>query len=334
MGTALPASMRFVAASGPGGPGVLAVAHGPLPALRDGEVLVRVEAAGINRVDCQQRAGAYGPPPGASPVLGVEVAGEVVAAAPGTAFTGGERVCALVEGGGYAAYCAAPATQCLRWPAGYDAVQAAALPETFFTVWANLFANGCLKPGETLLVHGGSSGIGTTAIQLATALGASAIATAGSPAKCDACVRLGAKAAIDYTREDFVARVRELTARRGVDVILDLVGGDYLARNLACLAPRGRLVIIGFLGGSRAGEIDLARIVVRHLTVTGSTLRPRDAAEKGRLADGLAASVWPLLDAGRCAPVIDRTYPLERVAEAHARMESSAHIGKLVLDLR
>jgi NADPH2:quinone reductase len=300
--------------------------------LREREVLVRVHAAGVNRVDCQQRSGTYAPPPGAGRVLGVEVAGEIAALGAGASrFRVGERVCALVESGGYAEYCAAAERQCLRWPEGYDAVRAAALPETYFTVWANLFSTGCLKSGETLLVHGGTSGIGTTAIQLARAFGASVFATAGSDDKCAACVRLGAAAAINYRSEDFVARVRELTGRRGVDVVLDIVGGAYASRNLACLAPKGRLVMIAFLGGTIAESLDLSRIVVRHLTVTGSTLRPRTVEQKGVLADELAAHVWPLLDAGRCPPVIDRTFPLERAADAHARMESSAHIGKLVL---
>ena len=328
----LPASMRYVDARGAGGPEVLGIATGPLPALGDGEVLIRVQAAGVNRVDCQQRSGSYTPPPGANPVIGVEVAGVVVACAPSvTRWKVGDRVCALVNSGGYAEYCAAPERQCLRWPQGYDAVQAAALPETYFTVWANLFSNALLKPGESLLVHGGSSGIGTTAIQLAVALGARVFATAGSAEKCQACIRLGATAAIDYRQEDFVARIRALTDKRGVDVVLDLVGASYFARNLASLAHRGRLVMIAFLGGAEVPSLDLTRIVVRHLTVTGSTLRPRSIEQKGQLADELAATVWPMLDAGRCAPVIDRIYPLEQVAKAHARMESSAHIGKLML---
>lgn len=324
--------MRFIDIERPGGPEVLKLAAGPLPALRKGEVLVRVAAAGINRVDLQQRAGAYAPPPGAGNVLGVEVAGDVVAIdADARDIAVGERVCALVESGGYAEYCAAPARQCLPWPKGYDALRAAALPETYFTVWANLFSTRCLKPGETLLVHGGTSGIGTTAIQLARAFDARVIATAGSDEKCAACVRLGAEAAINYRTEDFVARVRELTGGRGADVVLDIVGAPYAARNLAALAPRGRLVMIAFLGGSKAEAFDFARVVVKHLTITGSTLRPRTVEQKGALADELRANVWPLLDAGRCAPVIDSTFPLERAADAHARMASSAHIGKIML---
>ncbi len=330
--TTLPTTMRHIAASGPGGPEVLALATGPLPALRAGEVLIRVEAAGVHRVDCQQRAGGYAPPPGAGPILGVEVAGDVVAlGADVRSLRVGDRVCALVESGGYAEYCAAPERQCLRWPAGYDAVRAAALPEAFFTVWANLYATACLRPGETLLVHGGTSGIGTTAIQLARELGSRVIATAGTAAKCEACVRLGADAAIDYRSEDFVARVREITGGRGVDVVLDIVGGPYVSRNLQCLAQRGRLVIIAFMGGAIAEALDFRRLLVKHLTITGSTLRPRSVDEKAALAVELAERVWPILDAGRCAPVIDRRFPLADAALAHARMEASEHIGKLVL---
>lgn len=332
--TSLPGTMRQIAADRPGGPEVLTLVDGPLPVLRDGEVLIRVAAAGVNRVDCQQRAGGYAPPPGAGPILGVEVAGDVVALGPGARrWRVGDRVCALVESGGYAEYCAAPERQCLRWPANVDAVGAAALPEAMFTVWANLFATGCLKPGETLLVHGGTSGIGTTAIQLARERGSPVIATAGTTAKCEACVRLGADAAIDYRTEDFVARVRELTRGRGVDVVLDIVGGPYVARNLQCLSQRGRLVIIAFMGGAIADALDFRRLLVKHLTITGSTLRPRSVEEKGALADELARHVWPVLDAGRCAPVVDRRYPLAAAAEAHARMEASTHIGKLVLEV-
>ena len=265
-------------------------------------------------------------------LAGVEVAGEIVAT--GTSVESlqvGDSVCALVESGGYAEYCAAPARQCLPWPAGYDAIQAAALPETYFTVWANLFATGCLKKGETLLVQGGTSGIGTTAIQLARAFGARVFATAGSEAKCAACVGLGAETAIDYKQQDFVARVRELTQGRGVDVVLDIVGGPYASRNLACLALKGRLVMIAFIGGATADTFDFRRLLVKHLTITGSTLRPRSVEQKGELADELRTNVWPLLDAGRCAPVIDSTFPLADARLAHARMESSVHIGKIVL---
>jgi NADPH:quinone reductase len=331
---ALPATMRFIDVVRPGGPEVLELASGPLPAVRDGDVLIRVQAAGVNRVDCQQRSGSYAPPAGASNVLGVEVAGEVVATGHDvTTLRSGDRVCALVDSGGYAEYCAAPARQCLPWPAGYDALRAAALPETYFTVWANLFSTGRLKPGETLLVHGGTSGIGTTAIQLARAFSARVFATAGSADKCAACVRLGAQAAIDYRNEDFVTRIRELTAKRGVDVVLDIVGGPYAARNLQCLAMRGRLVMIAFIGGTSATNFDFRRLLVNHLTITGSTLRPRTIEQKGKLADELRASVWPLLDAGRVPPVIDSTYALGHAAAAHSRMESSAHIGKIMLEI-
>ena len=331
---ALPETMRFIDALRPGGPEVLELASGPLPIVHDGEVLIRVHAAGVNRVDCQQRSGTYAPPPGGSNVLGVEVAGEVVAIGNDVArLRIGDRVCALVDSGGYAEYCAAPATQCLPWPSAYDAVQAAALPETHFTVWANLFSTGCLKPGETILVHGGTSGIGTTAIQLARAFGARVFATAGSAAKCAACVRLGAEVAIDYKSEDFVARVRELTSKRGVDVVLDIVGGPYAARNLQCLAMRGRMVMIAFIGGTSAENFDFRRLLVNHLTITGSTLRPRTIDQKGKLADELRAKVWPLLNAAKVPPVIDSRFPLARASDAHARMESSAHIGKIILEV-
>ena len=329
----LPETMRFIDAVRPGGPEVLQLSSGPLPAVRDGEVLIRVQAAGVNRVDCQQRSGTYAPPPGASNVLGVEVAGEVVATGDGVAtFHIGNRVCALVDSGGYAEYCAAPARQCLPWPSRYDAVQAAALPETYFTVWANLFSTGCLKPGETLLVHGGTSGIGTTAIQLARERGVRVFATAGSAEKCAACVRLGAEAAINYKIEDFVARIRELTAKRGVDVVLDIVGGDYLQRNIDCLAMHGRLLQVGLIGGAKA-QINLNPILQRRLTLTGSTLRPRSAEEKGALARELEAHVWPLLEAGTVRPVVSKTFPLEEAAEAHRLLEAGQVIGKLVLEV-
>ena len=330
----LPETMRFIDAVRPGGPEVLQLSSGPLPAVRDGEVVIRVQAAGVNRVDCQQRSGTYAPPPGATNVLGVEVAGEVVATGNGvTTFHIGNRVCALVDSGGYAEYCAAPARQCLPWPSRYDAVQAAALPETYFTVWANLFSTGCLKRGETLLVHGGTSGIGTTAIQLARERGARVFATAGSAETCAACLRLGAEAAINYKVDDFVARIRELTAKRGVDVVLVIVGGPYAARNLQCLAMRGRMVMIAFIGGTSAENFDFRRLLVNHLTITGSTLRPRTIEQKAKLAAELRASVWPLLDEGRVPPVIDSRCPLARAADAHARMESSAHIGKIMLEV-
>ncbi len=328
----LPATMTFIQAAGAGGPEVLRPATGPLPVAKPDEVLIRVLAAGVNRPDVQQRLGVYPPPPGASPIIGLEVAGEVVACgADVTAWRPGERVCGLANGGGYAEYCAVPAAQCLPWPAGYDAVRAAALPETYFTVWANLFGHGRLAAGETALVHGGTSGIGVTAIQLAREFGASIYATAGSAEKCAACVKLGAAGAIDYKTQDFVAEVKRLTDGRGVDVILDMVGADYFMRNLRCLAMDGRLVLIAFLGGSKPDAVDLVPIMTRRLTVTGSTMRPRTAAQKAAIAADLREKVWPVLAAGRAGPVIHATFPLAQAADAHRLMESSAHIGKIIL---
>jgi NADPH2:quinone reductase len=328
----IPTTMRHVAMSGPGGPEVLATVAAPVPTPGRGEVLIRVLAAGVNRPDIAQRKGLYPPPPGASPILGLEVAGEIVAAdAEATAFEVGQRVCALVNGGGYAEYCTVPATQCLPWPAGYDAVRAAALPETFFTVWANLFMHGRMQRGDTVLVHGGTSGIGVTAIQLAREFGGRVYATAGSDEKCAACIGLGAEAAINYRNEDFAERIDALTSGRGVDVILDIVGAAYFERNLKSLALDGRLVEISTQSGAMVDRFDLSLLMRRRLTVTGSTMRPRTAAEKGAIAQELRRKAWPLLDAGRVAPVIHAVYPLEQVAEAHRVMESSAHIGKLVL---
>jgi putative PIG3 family NAD(P)H quinone oxidoreductase len=297
-----------------------------------GELLVRVAAAGVNRPDVLQRKGAYNPPPGTSDIPGLEIAGTVVALGDGVAgWQVGDPVTALVAGGGYAEYCVAPAPQCLPVPRGHDMVRAAALPETFFTVWTNVFERGRLQPGESLLVHGGSSGIGTTAIQLGRAFGSRVFATAGSPEKCAACVKLGADQAIDYRREDFVAAIQAATGNKGVDVILDMVGGDYISRNLACLAVEGRLVQIAFLSGSKQ-EIDILPLMMKRLTLTGSTLRPRTVAQKGAIAAALRARVWPLLEAGTVAPVIHATFPLAQAADAHRLMESSAHIGKIVLE--
>ena len=328
----LPSRMTFIETAGAGGPEVLRPATGPLPVPKPDEVLIRVQAAGVNRPDVQQRLGVYPPPPGASPIIGLEVAGEVVAC--GAAVAGlavGEHVCGLANGGGYAEYCAVPATQCLPWPAGYDAVRAAALPETYFTVWANLFGHGRLAAGETALVHGGTSGIGVTAIQLAREFGATIYATAGSAEKCAACVKLGAAAAIDYKSQEFVAEVKRLTDGRGVDVILDMVGASYFGRNLRCLAMDGRLVLIAFLGGSKTDAVDLVPIMTRRLTVTGSTMRPRTAAQKAAIATALREKVWPVLEAGRAGPVIHATFPLDQAAEAHRLMETSTHIGKIML---
>ncbi len=330
----LPASMNFIAAAGAGGPEVLQAATGPLPVPAADEVLIRVLAAGVNRPDVQQRLGLYPPPPGASPVLGLEVAGEVVAAGAAVAqHRIGDRVCALTNGGGYAEYCTAPAVQALPWPRGFDALRAAALPETYFTVWANVFMRGRLAAGESLLVHGGTSGIGVTALQLAKAFGATVYATAGSDEKVAACLKLGADAAINYRTQDFLAEIQRLTGKRGVDLVLDMVGASYFPRNLRCLALDGRLVIIAFLGGSKVETLDLMPIMTKRLTVTGSTMRPRSTAQKGAIAEALRAQVWPLLDEGRCLPVIHQVFPLAEAAAAHALMESSAHIGKIMLSV-
>ncbi len=326
----LPTEMRHIAYV-PGGPEGMTMATGPVPQPAPGEVLIRVQAAGVNRPDVQQRKGAYPPPPGASPLLGLEVAGEVVAVNGTSAYAVGDRVCALANGGGYAEYCTAPAGQCLPWPAGYDAIRAGAVPETYFTVWANLLDIGRLQPGERLLVHGGTSGIGVTAIQLAHEFGSTVYATAGSAEKCDAILRLGADAAINYRDEDFAARVKELTGGAGVNVVLDMVGASYLARNLRCLAMDGRLVLIAFLGGAKVQDLDLTTIMTRRLTVTGSTMRPRTAVQKAAIADALRAKVWPVLDAGRCGPLVHEVFPLERAADAHRLMESSTHVGKIML---
>ena len=330
----VPQEMATMEITSYGGPEVLTPGKRPVPEAKDSEVLIRVAAAGANRADLMQRAGSYPPPPGASDILGLEAAGEVVALGPGAErFSVGDRVCALLSGGGYAEYCVVPAPQCLPIPEGLDMVQGAALPETFFTVWTNVFDRGALRAGERLLVHGGSSGIGTTAIPLAKAFGASVYATAGSEEKCAACRSLGASEAFNYREQDFVEGVREATRGAGVDVILDMVGGDYLSRNLKCLAPGGRLVLISLLGGAKTG-INLASIMMKRLTVTGSTLRSRSVAEKAAIAAALEERVWPLLAAGRVRPVIHATFPLEEAAEAHRLMESSAHIGKVVLEVR
>jgi NADPH2:quinone reductase len=330
----LPAHMSFIEAAGAGGPEILRPATGPVPVPQADEVLIRVLAAGVNRPDLHQRLGRYPPPPGASPVLGLEVAGEVVATgAAVTRWRVGERVCALTNGGGYAEYCVAPETQALPWPCGYDAVRAGALPENFFTVWANVFIHGRLAAGESLLVHGGTSGIGVTALQLAKAFGATVYATAGTEAKTAACLALGADAAINYHNADFLAEIQRLTGKRGVDVVLDMVGAPYFQRNLRCLAMDGRLVLIAFLGGSQVAACDLLPIMTKRLTVTGSTMRPRSTAQKGAIAEALRATVWPLLDAGRCGPVIHRVFPLAEAAAAHALMESGAHIGKIMLSV-
>jgi NADPH2:quinone reductase len=325
--------MRAIEITQPGPPEVLQLCERPLPVLKAGEVLIRVLAAGVNRPDVFQRLGQYPVPPGASDLPGLEVAGEIVDGELGASgFRKGDLVCALVQGGGYAEFCAAPLAQCLPVPKGLSPLEAASLPETFFTVWSNVFQRAALQPGESLLVQGGSSGIGVTAIQLAAALGHRVFATAGSEDKCRACEKLGAERAINYKTEDFAAVVKELTGGKGVDVVLDMVGGDYLKREIAGLADDGRLVLIALLGGARA-EIDLGQVLRRRLTVTGSTLRPRPVAFKAQIARQLRERVWPLIEAGTIRPVIYRSFPLEQAAAAHALMESSAHVGKIMLDL-
>ena len=318
--------MRAIEIAQPGGPEVLRLVERPVPAAGPGEVLVRVEAAGVNRPDILQRLGQYPPPPGVSDLPGLEIAGTVVAVGPEVSrWREGDTVCALVAGGGYAEYCVAPAPQALPLPHGFRPRDAAAIPETFFTVWTNLLERGRLTEGETVLVHGGSSGIGTTAIQLARAFGATVLATAGSDAKCAACERLGART-INYRTADFVQVVREATGSRGVDIILDIVGGDYLQRNIECLAMHGRLIQIGLLGSSRA-EINLRPVMQKRLTITGSTLRTRSVDEKGAIARALEARVWPLLASRQVAPVIDRTLSLADAAEAHRLLEAGEVIG-------
>jgi len=316
-----------------GGPEVLTPVERPMPEPVAGEVLIRVAAAGVNRPDVMQRRGVYPPPPGASDIPGLEVAGTVEHVGAGVSeWRGGDRVCALISGGGYAEYCVAPAAQCLPVPEGMEVVDAAAIPETFFTVWTNVFDRGALGEGERALFHGGSSGIGTTAIQLAATRGARVYVTAGSDEKCRACERLGAERAINYRSVDFVEAVKELTGGAGVDLILDIMGGDYLDRNLRALAIGGRLVQIGLMGGSEA-TIDLRRLLGRRLTLTGSTLRPRSVEEKGAIAEALLREVWPLLETGRVRPIVYRRFPLTQASEAHRLMESSEHIGKIVLTI-
>lgn len=331
---ALPQEMSFIDHGAGGAPEVMVAKRGPLPAPAPDELLIRVLATGVNRPDIQQRLGNYPPPPGASPVMGLECAGEVVAVGAAVSrYKVGDEVCALTNGGAYAEYCVAPETQALPWPKGYDALRAAALPETYFTVWANLFGHGRLAKGETVLVHGGTSGIGVTAIKLAKEFGARVFATAGSPDKVAACLRFGADAAIDYKQEDFAEAVKRLTEGKGVDVVLDMVGADYFQRNLRSLAWDGRLVFIAFLGGHEAAKADLRPIMLKRLTVTGSTMRPRTTAQKGALAKDLAEQVWPALEAGRCGPEIYKTFPLSGIVEAHRLMESSQHIGKIMLQV-
>lgn len=328
---AIPETMRIVEITEPGPPDGLRIGSRPVPVPGSGEVLIRVVAAGVNRADTMQRKGNYPPPPGASDVLGLEVSGTVAAVGQGVAdLAVGDQVCALLTGGGYAEYCLAPAPQCLPIPAGVSLIEAAALPEAYATVWTNVIDRGRLEAGESLLVHGGSSGIGTVAIQLARLFGARVFATAGTPAKCAACVELGAERAIDYRAEDFAAVLAEATGGRGVDLILDMVGGAYLERNLASLATEGRLVIIALMEGAQA-ELDLARLMSRRLTVTGATLRARSIAQKAEIMTALRARVWPRFASDELRPIVHGTYPLADAAEAHRVMESSVHTGKLLL---
>jgi NADPH2:quinone reductase len=328
--TDLPTEMTFVRASGDGGPEVLGPARGPLPSPGDGEVLIEVAAAGVNRPDVMQRKGMYPPPPGAPETLGLEVSGRIAAVGKDVkGLVAGDEVCALLGGGGYAEYAVAPAATCLPVPQGLTAIEAAALPETYFTVWTNVFERAGLKEGQSFLVHGGTSGIGATAIQLAVARGATVYATAGGPEKVAFCEKLGAKG-IDYRSQDFQAVLKEATGAKGVDVILDMVGGDYTGKNIKCLAPKGTLVQIAFMKGPKV-EIDLAPIMLKRLTVTGSTLRARSTAEKAAIGEALKREVWPLIEAGKAKPIVHATFPLEKAADAHRLMEEGSHMGKIVL---
>ena len=331
MSTEIPGEMTFIDLPEFGGPEVLVPARGPVPRPGPGEVLVKVHAAGVNRPDIMQRQGGYNPPPGASPVPGLEISGTIVETAPDVAgWKVGDQVCALVSGGGYAEYCVAPAPQCLPAPKGLTMVEAAGLPETYYTVWTNVFQRGRLKAGETFLLHGGSSGIGTTAIQLAREFGARIFTTVGNAEKAIVCRDLGAENVINYRDEDFVEVIGELTDGKGVDLILDMVGGSYIERNIAALAVEGRLVQIAFQQPSKV-EIDLLPMMLKRLTITGSTLRPRTVEQKAEIAAELLAKVWPLIEAGKVKPLIHKTFPLAEAAAAHALMETSTHIGKIML---
>ncbi len=330
----LPSTMHYILAREPGPPDVLSVAATQLPVPKDGEVLIRVAYAGVNRPDCVQRAGGYPPPPDASPIIGLEVSGTIAAVGKGVEdWRVGDLVCALTPGGGYAEYCATPAAYCLPPPGGLSLLEAASLPENYFTVWHNVFERGRLREGEVFLVHGGSSGIGLAAIQLAKVFGATVATTVGNPAKAAFCRDIGADHVIDYREQDFVAEVARITGKRGVDLVLDMVGGEYIARNLRCLALEGRLVMIAFLHGSKA-EVDWRHIMLRRLTVTGSTMRASPHERKVAIAQALRERVWPLFEAGRVKPVIYRVFPLAEAATAHALMESSQHIGKIMLAVR
>jgi NADPH2:quinone reductase len=328
----LPTEMNLIEAAGAGGPEVLKLARGPVPQPGAQDVLIRVATAGVNRPDVLQRLGRYPVPPDASPIIGLEVAGEIVAiGAEVKQWKVGDKVCALTNGGGYAEYCRVPMGQCLPWPKGYDAIRAGALPETYFTVWANVFQMGRLHAGETVLIHGGSSGIGSTALQLGREFGAHVFVTVGGASKVEACLKLGAEVAINYREQEFEKVVAERTNGRGVDVVVDIIGAKYFDRNLTALGKDGRLVIIGTMGGNMVEQFNLGRVQAKRLSIMGSTMRPRTAAEKAAVASDLLAKVWPVLDAGRCAPIIHEVLPLAQAAEAHRLMESSDHIGKIVL---
>jgi putative PIG3 family NAD(P)H quinone oxidoreductase len=327
--------MNQIETAAAGGPEVLRLVQADVPQPARHEVLIRVAAAGVNRPDVLQRLGRYPVPPDASPIIGLEVAGEIAALGPDAeGWKLGDKVCALTNGGGYAEYCRAPMGQVLAWPRGYDAIRAAALPETFFTVWANVFQMGRLHAGETVLVHGGTSGIGTTALLLGREFGAHVFVTVGGASKVEACLKLGAEVAINYREQAFEQVVAERTGGRGVDLVVDIIGAKYFDRNLASLAKDGRLVIIGTMGGNIVEQFNLGRVQAKRLSIMGSTMRPRTAAEKAAIADELRLKVWPVLDAGRCGPIIYRVLPLAQAAEAHRLMESSDHIGKIVLSVQ
>lgn len=329
----IPATMKFAEVTKPGGPDAIKLGERATPKPRKGEVLVKVAAAGINRADTMQREGKYPQPRDTSDIMGLELAGEIVALGEGvTQFKIGDKVCALLAGGGYAEYCEVPAVQCLPVPRGLSMIEAGATPETFFTVWTNVFERCHLAPGETLLIHGGSSGIGTTAIQLAKALGSNVYVTAGSDEKCAACVKIGADAAINYKTQDFAEEIKKLTGGKGVDVILDMVGADYFARNCQSLGMEGRLVYIATQSGVKT-ELDIRPIMQKHLFITGSRLRARTIEQKGALTKEMYRQVWPLIEAGKAKPIIYKTFPLAQANEAHRLMESSAHIGKIVLTM-
>lgn len=329
----LPTTMTAIEIAESGGPEVLRPVERPVPVPAPDEILIAVAAAGVNRPDVVQRLGLYPPPPGASDIPGLEVAGKIAAVGEGVIqWKEGDSVCALIAGGGYAEYASAPAAQALPVPNGFDMVAAAGIPETFFTVWTNVFDRGHLAAGESILIHGGSSGIGTTAIQLAREFGATPYVTVGNAEKARFCETLGAKAAINYQEQDFVDEIKSITDGAGVDVILDMVGGDYLPRNIRLLRPDGRLLQVSLMAGSK-GELDLGRVMTRRLTVTGSTLRPRPVAFKGEIAASLRERVWPLFEAGKISPVIHQTFPLNQASRAHELMETSTHIGKIILTI-